>query len=185
MERWRDIPGYEGIYQASTHGNIRSCEGKVTRTKHHGARHWKQRTLKQKRTQDTKGRTDARVNLWKDGKSKTWLVSRLVALTWCDGYGEGLTVNHIDGNPSNNNCSNLEWVTRRENIKKAVDAGLYDGIMEQIALKQNEKVHVFNSMREASHFLGRDCGYVSNCLKLSRAITDANGNLYTVLPTRP
>ena len=88
-ELWKDIPGYEGIYQASTLGNIRTCEDKTTHTERHGIRHWKQRTLKQKKCRNSKGRIDARVSLWKDGKERTWLVSRLVGLTWCDGYSHG------------------------------------------------------------------------------------------------
>ena len=44
-EMWKDIPNYEGIYQASTFGRIRTCEGKTTYTKRHGIRHWKQRIL--------------------------------------------------------------------------------------------------------------------------------------------
>lgn len=134
MERWKDIPGYEGIYQASDTGLIRTKPGKTTYTERHGVRHWKTRVLKPKH-QMRKGHTgkrDARVNLWKDGKEKTWLVSRLVALTWCDGYADRMTVNHIDGNPENNVCSNLEWVTHTENIRKGWADGLYDGLKTKI-----------------------------------------------------
>lgn len=67
---------------------------------------------------------DARVNLWKGGKEHTFLVSRLVAMTWCDGYEDGLTVNHIDGNPMNNRVDNLEWMTHRDNVRQAFEDGL-------------------------------------------------------------
>lgn len=128
MERWKDIPGYEGIYQASDTGLIRTKPGKTTYTELRGVRHWKTRVLKFKyqTRKGNKGKRDARVSLWKDGKEKTWLVARLVALAWCDGYAEGMTVNHIDGNPENNTCSNLEWITLAENIKKGWADGLYD-----------------------------------------------------------
>lgn len=48
MEDWKDIPGYEGIYQASNEGRIRSAPDKTTYTERHGVRHWKSRILKQK-----------------------------------------------------------------------------------------------------------------------------------------
>ena len=51
------------------------------------------------------------MSLWKDGKEKDWLVARLVAMTWIDGYREGLTVNHKDRNRFNNNVDNLEWLS--------------------------------------------------------------------------
>ena len=47
-----------------------------------------------------------------------------VAYNFCDGYKDGLTVNHKDGNKLNNNYDNLEWVTYRENSKHALEHGL-------------------------------------------------------------
>lgn len=127
MERWKDVPGYEGIYQASDTGLIRTKPGKTTYTERHGVRHWKTRVLKFKyqTRKGNQGKRDAKVSLWKDGKEKTWLVARLIALAWCDGYADGMTVNHIDGDPENNACSNLEWITHAENIKKGWADGLY------------------------------------------------------------
>ena len=68
MEKWKAIPEYEGIYEASDLGKIRTADGKTTWTDRHGARHWKQRILKQKwRRRQNGRRSDARVCLWKDG----------------------------------------------------------------------------------------------------------------------
>lgn len=69
-EEWKDIPGYEGLYQASTLGRIRTCEGKTTSSARFEKRVWKQRIMKQKLNKNRKGRIDARVCLWKDGKEK-------------------------------------------------------------------------------------------------------------------
>lgn len=124
-EMWKDIPGYEGLYQASTHGQIRTCEGKTTSSARFEKRVWKQRIMKQKQCRNGKGRIDSRVCLWKDGKEKTWLVARLVALTWCAGYSEGMTANHINGNPLDNSASNLEWISRAANIQHGFKTGLY------------------------------------------------------------
>lgn len=178
MELWRDIPGYEGIYQASNMGAIRTHEGKTTYTEHHGIRHWKQRILKQKHCKSAHGRVDPKVSLWKDGKEKTWLVSRLVCLAWCEGYADGLTVNHINGNTLDNRAENLEWVTLSENIQKGFETGLYASNQSPVQLVSAGRVLPFSSMAEASRFVGRNARYVSNCLKLNRPITDRAGNTY-------
>ena len=57
------------------------------------------------------------VNITNDDiKGKAIAVHRLVALSFCDGYNKDLEVNHIDGNPKNNNFKNLEWVSKGSNI---------------------------------------------------------------------
>lgn len=179
MEIWKDIPGYEGIYQASDTGKIRTKPGKVTSNKRYGHRVWKTRILKQK-IQQTRYRKDPKVNLWKEGKSKTFLVSRLVAMTWVYGYEPGLTVNHIDGNPMNNDRSNLEWVTIAENIRKGYETGLFASTMDPIMLKCGELEVAFDSMAEGSRFLGWNPGYIHNCLKRDRPIKDRTGNTYRI-----
>lgn len=60
------------------------------------------------------------------------LVSRLVAMAWVDGYEPTLTVNHIDGNPSNNTPENLEWVTIGENVKKASEKGFLKSAVKML-----------------------------------------------------
>lgn len=58
------------------------------------------------------------------GVSVNTYVHRLVASMFCEGYKESLHVNHIDGDKSNNNAKNLEWVTRSENMLHAYSEGL-------------------------------------------------------------
>ena len=170
MEEWRDIPNYESIYQASNMGRIRTCEGKTTRSARFKHRVWKQRVLKQKWA-SRKGRPvkDARVCLWKDGKEHTHLVSRLVASAWCAGYSDGMTVNHIDGNPENNCADNLEWVSLRVNIQKGRETGLYRNSQRATTLvdAQGKKI-CFTSMNDADRFLGRANGYIWGCLKRNK-----------------
>ncbi len=168
MEQWKAIPGYERIYEASNLGRIRTAEGKTTRNARCTKRVWKQRVLKQKWEKRVRGASrDARVNLWKDGVESTQLVARLVALAWCDGYADGLTVNHIDGDTRNNTARNLEWITIGDNVRKAFEAGLYP--TKSVALQFDDgSICEFVSMSEASRALGKHSGYISNTLKKGR-----------------
>lgn len=173
-ELWRNVVGYEGIYEVSNIGRVRTCEGKTTESVRHGTRHWKQRIIKQKygRRNGNKGNKDARVILWKDKKWSTHLVSRLVARAWCDGYADGLTVNHIDGNPLNNRLDNLEWCTIKDNIRKGFEDGLYKTQKAVTLTAANGERLSFRSMAEASRYLGRNNGYISNVLASGRRSAD-------------
>lgn len=179
-EQWKDIPGYEGLYQASNLGRIKTCDGKTTSNSRYEKRVWKQRIMKQKLSSCSKGRFDYRIELWKDGKHKTWLVARLIALTWCDGYEDGLTVNHIDGNNLNNNASNLEWVTLAKNIQHGFKTGLYSTQNKCVLIAKDGEKKYFCSQTAASKYLGRNCQYVSCCISKSKTIKSANGQIYQI-----
>lgn len=68
------------------------------------------------------------VNLMIDGKRVGLGVHTAVARAFCDGYAEGLQVNHIDGVKTNNNKENLEWVTPKENSKHAREVLGFDNV---------------------------------------------------------
>ncbi len=172
-ETWKDIPGYEGIYQASTLGNIRTVEGKTTFSKKHGIRRWKSRILKGRGDNPNTGK---RVNLYKDGSAKEFLVARLVAITFLGNPPEGFTVNHIDGNRMNNAIENLEWLSLADNIRHGFSTGLYP--TKHITLSRNGKKYEFESMAKCDKFLGRKSGYTSNSLKKRYTVFDSNGNEY-------
>lgn len=175
MEQWKPINGYEGIYEVSNHGHIRTCDGKTTTSTKHGTRTWSQKILKQKT--DNAGRK--RIMLWKNKLPKTFLVHRLVAAEFCYKEEGKDIINHIDGNPSNNHHTNLEWCTHYENTIHAFKNGL---ITTSAGVKLVNKVtneeHVFYSMAEGSKFLGFNSGYIS--LLLKRGKTEASG--YSIVP---
>lgn len=180
MEQWRFIPGYEGLYEASTDGRIRSAEGKITSNARYDVRHWNQRIMKQKYQKRNNGKNvDAKVCLWKNGVEKTFLVSRLVAMTWCDGYKEGLTVNHKDGNPLNNSADNLEWLDIKANIVHGFENDLFTTQTKCGLTSEDGDTTHFRSMSEASRFLGRSVGYVSNHNKRGIALKSVNGQVYS------
>ena len=160
-EIWKDIPDYEGIYQASTFGRIRTAPNKTTYTELHGVRHWKTRIMKGR---GNNKQTGARVGLWKNGKCKDWLVARLVAITFLgEPKGENNTVNHINGNRLDNRVENLEWLSIADNIRHAFRTGLHPQNI-RVVLKRGDYQQEFVSKGEACRFLGRSKGYVLNCM---------------------
>lgn len=116
-EIWKDIEGYEGLYQVSNLGNVKSLRKRIDKGKCH--RHFDEKILKPIET----NRGYLRVKLCKDRKIKKIRVHRLVAEAFIK--RPELEVNHIDGNKKNNKVENLEWVTQRENKQHAWITGLY------------------------------------------------------------
>jgi hypothetical protein len=180
VEVWKPIPGYEGIYEASNQGRIRTAEGKTTYTERHGVRSWQQRVLKQKwRNRKSSGKADARVCLWKDGEEKTFLVARLVAMSFLPPPYDKLTVNHIDGDTTNNNISNLEWVTVAENNRLGFQGGLFKSVQKAVILTDaNGYESYFASMADASRYLNHNVGYVSYAIARGNYCYDEYGTKY-------
>lgn len=116
---WSDIPGYEGYYQASSDGQIKSLS-RAVKTKGGGVRLTAETILKP--TPDADGYYS--VGLHKDGVYRTFRVHRLVAYTFLPNPNNLPVVHHIDGNNQNNALSNLKWVTVSENTQDAVDRGV-------------------------------------------------------------
>lgn len=107
-ERWKDIPGFGGLYQASTRGRIRSIRNK------------KPHVMKFYFTGNNNSYYG--VKLRKDNKRYKYRVSRLVASTFL-GNVDGKEVNHLDFNRFNNHVSNLEICTKSENMQHALKHG--------------------------------------------------------------
>lgn len=177
MENWKDIEGFYG-YQISDCGRVRS-HNKVTFSKLHGARKWADRIIK---PHDKAKDGRLRVIIWKDGKAVTLLVHRIEAIAFLGKpQNESMTVNHKDGNPRNNDISNLEWVTRTENIQHGFENGLYKKSCKRCVLKSEYGTrHEFYSQSAASRFLGRNNGYLSTMLKYNLRITGVDGTRYVL-----
>ena len=102
-EIWKDIDGYEGLYQVSNLGNVKSLNYNRT---------GKERILKP----GTNGSGYLHVILCKNGKIRLFKVHRLVAKAFLENPDHKSDVNHKDENKTNNCVENLEWMTRQENI---------------------------------------------------------------------
>lgn len=118
-EIWKDIPGYEGRYQASTEGRIRSVDHRVRVVAHgtESTRLMKGRVLRPGKLKD--GHVSVVLGHGAHGS----LVHRLVMLTFVGPVPEGCEVCHNDGNPQNNALENLRYDTRSENIKDVMRQG--------------------------------------------------------------
>ena len=182
MEQWKPIPGYEGLYEASELGRIRTADGKTTSNERYEKRVWKQRILKQKfQRRKSNGKYVARVSLWKDGSEKTWLVARLVALAWCDGFYDGMTVNHKNGDTLNNKPENLEWVTIEENIKHGFDNVLFSSQKPCLLIDEKGNRKWYRSQCDASRGIGRHSGYIWDCIKFNRPIKSSDGKMFSII----
>lgn len=118
-EEWRPIPGYEELYEVSNKGNVRSLDRKVWNG--NGFYLKKGRILKKSKT--TTGYW--KVELYDKGRGrKSKKVHRLVAKAFIPKIKDKNLINHIDGNPLNNNVENLEWCSQSENMEHAYEIGL-------------------------------------------------------------
>ncbi len=112
-EIWIDVKDFEGAYQVSSFGNVRSID-KIARTYNGGLRLYKGRILVKK--VGSLGKYHC-VDLSNYGKGKRFGIHRLVAENFIPNPENKAEVNHKDGNTFNNHIDNLEWVTRSENIR--------------------------------------------------------------------
>ena len=162
MELWKSIQGYEGLYEVSNLGNVRSLDRKVNQANG---------TIGNYKGKILKGETDnrgyKRVRLSKNNKAKKFQVHRLVALAFIPNIENKPFVNHIDENTSNNNVNNLEWVTGCENMRHGtIQKRLSDMKKKKIiCLTDNKK---FDSVNEASEYYGIPRRSISNVLSGTR-----------------
>jgi hypothetical protein len=105
MEIWKEIEGYEGLYQVSNEGRIRSKRRIKIQGDYNGYK---------------------KVRLSKKSRQLTKQVHRLVAKAFIPNPENKPFVNHKDLNRSNNNVNNLEWVTHQENVNHADVRSRYD-----------------------------------------------------------
>lgn len=168
-EEWKPIIGYEGLYEVSNLGIVRSLN----------------KTNNQYSMYATAGTSDGKhgylkVKLQKNGKSKSFQVHRLVAEAFIDNPDKLPQVNHIDEDKQNNKVNNLEWCsakynsnygTRTERLAKAQGKPIYQ-------LKDNVIINKFNSLMDAERKTGINNRNIWRVLKGIRKHTGGYGWKY-------
>lgn len=123
-EEWRDVKGFEGYYQVSNMGQVRSVDRVLTVTNKRGTTFERVQYGKVIIPSVSKKVGYKAIKMSRDGFYKNYTVHRLVAIAFIPNPNELEQVNHIDGNQLNNCINNLEWCTRSENALHAVRIGL-------------------------------------------------------------
>jgi hypothetical protein len=116
LEIWKDIAGYEGLYQVSSFGRVRRLK-KWIGNKH--KRGYKDSISYLTPTDNGNGYLI--VGLSKNKKRKNYYLHRLVAEAFIPNPENKFIVNHIDYNKRNNNINNLEWLSQKDNVKHSVN----------------------------------------------------------------
>jgi hypothetical protein len=119
MENWKEIKDYEGLYECSTHGRVRTVARVVI------CRNGMPKSVRQKiLTPHFNSNGYLWVYLWKNRVKRFWLVHRLIALSFVANPDNKPFVNHKSGSKTDNVPDLLEWSTRKENVAHAFATGL-------------------------------------------------------------
>lgn len=148
MEQWRNIDGYDGLYQVSNEGRVRSLGNGNSNNS-------KEKILKPGTNKDGY----QYVILYKNKEKKYYRVHRLVADTFIPNPLNLPIINHKDENPSNNRVDNLEWCNNKYNITYSKGRVVFS-----VNIKTNE-ITYYQSIRNASSITNIPPGDICNCCK--------------------
>lgn len=167
-EEWRPIKGYEGLYEVSNMGRVKSL--------------YTSQSIILKQSMSTNGYI--KVNLSKDGTRNTKWVHRLVATAFIRNPNNYEVVNHKDCNKKNNTVDNLEWCTSSYNTKHAYLNGLINMDAQRKSVILYKRYGEYKSITEASEALGvSKCG-LSHAIHKNRPIYDFIGVIKKDAPIR-
>lgn len=153
---WRDVPGWEGLYEVSSDGRVRSCKDRLDYRCNY----------KEKKLTLVGGRY-LYVGLYDSPRKELVAVHRLVGKAFIDNPNNKPEINHINGIRTDNRVENLEWVTREENEEHARKTGLHD---EEVLHRSKAVISVnlitgekteYPSANAAARSIGIDQGTVS------------------------
>ena len=170
IEEWRDIKGYEGLYQVSDWGRVKALKRNAVGK---GRNQYDDEHILKLHKCIRCGKERVQATLYKNGVKKYPIVSRLVYEAFVGDIPEDIQVNHIDENPSNNVLSNLNlmtpkensnWGTRNERLSKAFrNEEKRSKPVDQIDLTTGEIIATYPSAKEAARQLGFAQANISRC----------------------
>lgn len=156
-EVWKDIQGFEGYYQVSNLGRVKSLSRKA----------WNGHVFVDVKERILRTPTDSVgypvVVLQKAPYTRCVRVHRLVAEAFIPNPNKWRVVNHLDLNKTNNSVNNLEWCTHKHNIQDARDKGAFEHTM--IPVRVVETGMVYRSCKECADAINGDPGHVSDCAR--------------------
>ena len=179
-EIWKDIEGYEGIYQVSNLGRVRSLDRYYTRPHPRNGVPTKYFKRGTEIVCHVHRNGYVEVMLKVGGVKKNFMVHRLVAKAFVPGYFEGADVNHKDCNRQNNHADNLEWMTIGDNLRYGFENGKFSSSMKCVLVSASGERLAFRSMSEAGRYLGRSPGYISKCNLWGRDAVGNDGEKYSI-----
>jgi hypothetical protein len=144
IERWRDVPGYEKLYQVSDMGRVRSLGA----DKNHKGKILKGRIV------NKYGHLS--VQLCKKCKARSFLIHRLVLLAFVGPCPDGMECRHLDGNHQNNKLKNLKWGTSSENRRDAMKHGTWRPVKGPDNSGSKHGLSKFNEkiIKKSEHYIG-------------------------------
>lgn len=169
-EIWKDITGFEGYYQVSNQGRIKSLQRTIKRKGSKGPLNLKEKIL----TPSDNGDGYLNLCLRKPFYSRMCKVHRLVAIEFVPNVDNKPHIDHIDNNRKNNSAVNLRWVTNQENVahkctqNRQAYLGKYGSEHSKSIpviqmTKGNEKIREYASMTEAANHTGIAISKISCC----------------------
>lgn len=156
-EVWKDIKGYEGLYQVSSIGRVRSLDRTVVYSDGREYFYESKILIPYKNNSHY-----LMVNLCKNGKSKSYLIHRLVAEAFIPNTENKKEIDHINTNKSDNRVDNLRWVTRKENCNNPISIENNRNAQQSKPILQLDLnghfINKWKSVREVE----REIGYIHN-----------------------
>ena len=149
IEIWRDIKGFEGIYQISNLGDVKSL-ARWIKNRNGMVRNVKEKILKP--YEDVGGYLTVKLPI--NNKQKTYRVHRLVAEAFIPNPNNYPFINHKDENKKNNNVNNLEWCTAEYNLNYGTRNERCMKKVTMIDASSGEKIKTFSSLKEVEETLG-------------------------------
>lgn len=171
-EIWKDIKNYEGLYQVSTYGRIKSLSKFHRTSKNHSSiGYWtKDKILKEQYDKDGY----AKINLIKNNKQKRFSIHQLVAQTFISNPCNYKYINHKNEIKNDNNINNLEWCNSCYNAN-------YGNRNEKISKNKSKKIvqfdgdgkiiRIWDSITQASKELKIQISHISSCCNKKRSKT--------------